>query len=349
MKFTKVGIIGIGAATANIHLPALRKLRDVQLVGGYDRASSANHRGIATYSSIDELLSTGQPDILLIATPPSSHAELVKHGLRAGCHIFCEKPLANNLEEADDIIATARSVNRHVVVNSEFPSMTVHAEAKKGMTHGGFGKLLFVEMRQSFVVTDATEHGWRGLDQQRTFKEFGTHVIDLAKFFFGEQPTYIRARMPKPDASDGPDYLNIIELGFSGDRVAHIILNRLARGQHRYLDITLNGEHSTIETSIGGRLQFTSGLRTSTRRPFVELDVAMGGRSRRYDGDRFVTLGKSPLDLFAQGTAQVFREFIDAINRGTHPPQSIEDARNTLELLYSAYDCAKDGSVRRFD
>ncbi len=348
MQKTKVGIIGLGNATASIHLPALRKIAEVAVIGGYDPSPGATSQGLTAFTSVDDLLATGRPDVVVIATPPSSHAELCRQTLLAGCHVFCEKPLANSLAEADEILSDARRAGRHVVVNSEFPFMAIHAGAKQAMTPDRFGKLLFMEARQAFVVTDATEHGWRGLDRQRTFKEFGTHVIDLAKHFFGERPHSVRARMPKPGAPDGPDYLNIVELGFSEDRVAHIILNRLAKGQHRYLDISLNGEKSTIETSIGGRLALSTGLRASTKRPFVDVDVAMGGRSRLYRGERYDTVGKSPLDLFAQGTAELFRAFLAAIANGTEPPNSLDDARNTLELLYACYDCAEDGSVRHF-
>ena len=113
------------------------------------------------------------------------------------------------------------------------------------------GRLLFVEVHQTFVVTDDTEAGWRGADPQRSFKEFGTHVIDLCKTFFGERPIGMSARMPRPFASGGPDYLNLIRLEFSGDRVAQITLDRLTKGKHRYLDLRLVGEKGTIETSLG--------------------------------------------------------------------------------------------------
>ena len=201
--------------------------------------------------------------------------------------------------------------------------------------------------RQSFVVTGQTEGGWRGEDQQRTFKEFGTHVLDLAKTFFGESPRSIRARMPKPGMAGGPDYLNIVELEFSGDRMAHIILDRLARGRHRYLDITLECEKATIETSIGGRFEASAGLRAGSKRPFVEVDIALGGRARLYEGDRFRTLARAPLDLFADGTAALLRAFLAALATGKTPPNSLTDARETLAMLYACYECAADGSTRK--
>ena len=171
-------------------------------------------------------------------------------------------------------------------------------------------------------------------------------MLDLAKFFFGERPIALRARMPKPNNPDGPDYLNIVELNFSGDRVAHIILDRLSRGHHRYLDITLDGEGATIETSIGGRLELLTGIGAGTRRPFFRPDITMGGRARIYEGERYKTIAKAPLDLFADGTSRLFRAFLDAIASGSLPPNHLEEARHTLAMLYACYECAADGSTR---
>lgn len=346
MTKVRVGIVGLGKAAQLIHLPALRKVAEVEIVGGFDSAPPPGGLGIKQYTSFDDLLLDGRPDILVVATPPSSHAELASRGLKAGCHIFCEKPLTNDLSEADALIQLSAQVGRHVVVNSEFPFMSIHSAAKNAIDGGRYGALQFMQARQTFVVTGQTEDGWRGEDQQRTFKEFGTHVLDLAKYFFGENPRSIRARMPRPGRLGGADYLNIVELEFTGDRMAHIILDRLARGRHRYLDITLECEKATIETSIGGRFEASAGLRAGSKRPFVEIDVALGGRARLYEGDRFRTLARAPIDLFADGTAALFRSFLAALASGRPPPNNLKDARQTLAMLYACYECAADGSTR---
>jgi predicted dehydrogenase len=347
MPITKVAIVGLGDAARKIHLPAIRRLNQVNLVGAYDTAANATLAGVQRYASVDAMLTEAGPDILIIATPPHSHLDLVRQGLANGVHVFCEKPLADSLKEADEMIAFAAAAGREVIVNSEFPFMAIHRAAKKALDDPSFGKLMFVEMRQSFVVTKETEAGWRGAELQRTFKEFGTHVIDLATFFFGEPPQAIRARMPRPAGAGTPDLLNLIELSFSAGRVAHIVLNRHARGPHRYLDIILSGEHSTIETSIGGRLSASAGLRASTRRPFLEVDFALGGRARQYRGERFQTLATSPLDLFAEGTAALLGEVIAKLEAGRKPPNNLASARKTLAAIYGAYESAVDGQPRQ--
>lgn len=342
----KFALVGLGNATRTIHLPALRKLPNVTCVGGYDERTQADVPGVPLFTSLNDMLDQTRPDFLVIATPPQSHFELARRGLMAGCHVFCEKPLTETLNDADELARTAKQQNRHVIVNSEFPWMPIHAAAKRRMSEPGFGKLMFVAMHQTFLVTEETERGWRGEDLNRTFKEFGTHVLDLAKFFFDAKPLSIRARMPKPAGPAAPDHLNIVELAFSGERYAHIILDRLSKGRHRYLDIRLDGAEATIETSIGGRMQTTIGLNARTRRPFMDIDAAMGGQARLYRGEAWEHLATAPLDLFADATARLLADAMGAISRGEPPPCSLADARNTLALLLACYESAKDGLPR---
>lgn len=339
----RVAMVGLGAAAKTIHLPAFRKVDEVEVVGGFDPASSAE--GVRQFATLEELIERGKPDILAIATPPAYHLDIARAALAAGCHVFCEKPLANSLEEADEMRRLAKAANRHIVVNSEFPYMPIHLAAKAEIGSDNFGNLRFLDIRQSFYVSADTEAGWRGRDMQRTFKEFGTHVLDLCKFFFGERPKRMRSKMPRAGDAAGPDYLCIVELEFSGDRHALIVLDRLTRGRHRYLDIRLVGDHSTVETSIGGRLQVAGGLRTSTKRPFIDLDFAMGGNARRYRGENYDTIARAPIDLFADATARLFHAFLDALKSGGTPPNDIDEARHTLALLYGAYEAAKSGET----
>jgi predicted dehydrogenase len=333
----KVAIVGLGKAGRNIHLPALRKLPQLEIIGGYDAAASATDVGIPKFESVDALLAA-KPDLLVVATPPSSHAELTAMGLKAGCHVFGEKPLAETLPQALALADLAKAQGRQVIINSEFPFMPIHWEAKQRMARPGFGRLQFISMHQTFLVTADTEEGWRGVDPRRTLKEFGTHVLDLAKHFFDERPISLRARMPRPAGAGTPDYLNILELEFSGDRFAHIMLDRLSRGRHRYLDIRLDGTEATIETSIGGRLQVKAGIQPKGRKPFVDIDVAMGGRARLYKGDAYEKLATAPIDLFADATARLLERSLPALESGAPAPYSLDEAIHTLRMLLACYE-----------
>jgi D-apiose dehydrogenase len=220
-------IAGLGACARRIHLPAYNSIPALEIVGGRDPLARAEDFSFPIFPSVPEMLEKTKPDILAVVTPPDSHFHITSLGLRAGYHVFCEKPFVNSLKEADGIIALSKDAGRQVVVNNQFRFMRVHRAAKEKIGRPEFGDLLFVSMAQ-------TEAGWRGQDSQRTAKEFGTHALELCRYFFDENPTSISARMPRGGQPKVPDYLDLIQLEFSRDRVAHITLDRLYRGRHRY-------------------------------------------------------------------------------------------------------------------
>lgn len=337
----KIAICGLGSAARQIHMPAYRKLPDVEVVGGYDPTITEGDFSFPLFGSVEEMIEQAAPDLVAIVTPTSTHFELSKLVLLSGCHVFCEKPFMSSLEEAAEIVALAEQVGKSVIVNNQYRFMNIHEAAKNKINTQGFGELLFMSANQTFYISEQTEQGWRGSDPQRTCKEFGIHVLDLARYYFDEDPVSVSARMPKGRHPDGPDYLNLIQLEFSGDRVAHIILDRLSRGPHRYLDIRLDGSEGIVETSFGGKIEFHAGIKGGTRKPYLETDVSMGGRARLYRGEKYKKLASDPLDVFAHATHKLMAAFIEALETGSNPPCSGADNIRTLALVYAAYESSE--------
>ncbi len=340
MKRT-IALAGLGSAARRIHLPAIKAITDLEVVGGFDPAAPSGALPFPRFSSPEEMLEKAHPDILVVATPPDSHAALTRLGLAAGCHIFCEKPFMNSLEEADQVLRLARECKRWIVVNNQFRFMNIYRQAKATTGSSGFGTLLFLSASQTFVTTPDTEAGWRGADRRRTCKDFGTHIFDLCRFFFDEDPASISARMPKAGNPNGPDYLNLLELEFSGDRVAHITLDRLCRGRHNYLDLRLDGSAGCIETHFGGGVEIAVGIRGGTRRPYVKADVSLGGTAVLYHGEKSRKIASEPAAVFAHATSRLLEAFLSALDRGTVPPCNGDDNRRTLALMLAAYESAE--------
>ena len=344
----RIAIAGLGAAARDIHLPAYAGL-PLQVVGGCDPAAPGRAFPFPVFASVEEMLDKTRPDILTVAAPPDQHLELVEQGLAAGCHVLCEKPFMPTLVAADRACALARERGRVVVVNNQYRFMDIHREARRRIGTTEFGDLLFVSVQQSFFTTEATEAGWRGRDPRRTWKEFGTHVVDLCRFFFDEDPVAVTARMPRPGGGGGPDLLDLVQLEFSRDRVAQVVLDRLSRGPHRYLTVRLDGSAGCIETRLGGGIEARAGVRGGTRRPFVGLDVSLGGRARLFHGERFRRIASEPLDVFARATRRLVGAMLEALDRGTIPPSSAEDNRRTLAATLAAYESADRRASVRLD
>jgi D-apiose dehydrogenase len=341
----RVAIAGLGRAAREIHIPALARLDRLQIVGGTDLTPPDARFDFPLFPDLAGMLRTSRPDIVIVATPPDSHYALVREALDAGAHVLCEKPFMPTLEEADTIIALASERSRLVVVNNQYRFMNVHRRAREMIGSTDFGDLQFLSMTQTFRVSEATESGWRGAESRRTGQEFGIHALDLCRYFFGEDPTSIRCRMPRAGRSDGPDFLNLIELEFSRDRVASVTLDRLCRGRHRYLDVRLDGTVGCIETHIGGGIELRLGIKGGTRRPFAKLDVAFGGNADLWQGEVSKRIATDPLDLLANATRNLLSAFIDALDADRTPPCDAADNRRSLALMLAAYESHAAGQA----
>ena len=354
-----VAIIGLGAVTRNIHLPAYAQLKDrVSVVAGCDpdqeaRASIQKSRQLPqVFDSPEEMIEKTRPDVVAICTPPSLHHEQTLTALNYGCHVFCEKPMAESLWQADEMISAAEKAKRLVVINNQFPYMKIHQAAKQRIGRPEFGRLLFLQAWQTFRPTDLTEAGWRGQMQRRLCFEFGVHVFELIRFFFDDTPTRIFAHMPNPRPEIKSDLINILSMEFADGRAACVILNRISKARERYLDMRLDGELASIHTSIGGEVRFEAGIHTKEKRPFLHFHFAQGGKAVLQDGNKSKVIARDGIDPFASATAHHFRTFIGAIENGRVPTGSAADNRNTLAMVLAAYDSAESGraiELSRYD
>ncbi len=343
-------MIGLGAAARRIHLPACRLLQSrVSVVAGCDPDVAAREetqkrwRLPAIFSDPDEMLQKTKPDVVSVCTPPALHRDHSLLALRSGCHVFCEKPLAENLHQADEIIEASEKAGRRVAVNNQFPCMKIYSAAKRLVGSPNFGRLLFLQACQTFRPSEMTEAAWRGQLERRVCFEFGIHVFELIRFFFEVNPVRIFARMPNPAHLAHFDVLNLISVEFSDGRAASVILNRLSKGPERYLDLRLDGEFASIETRIGGEARLAVGLHTAERRPFLDLSWALGGKAVLQVGNRSRVIAREGINPFADATAIHFGNFLDAIQSGAVPPGTAMDNRDTLALVCAAYDSAQSG------
>lgn len=110
MSKVRIGVVGAGLIAQVEHIPNLITLNErFDLIGVADPSPKARkqleHRhSVSTCQSFDELLRL-QPEAVLVAAPDSYHAEFASRALRAGAHVFCEKPLSFSVADIDQLIA----------------------------------------------------------------------------------------------------------------------------------------------------------------------------------------------------------------------------------------------------
>ncbi len=106
-----------------------------------------NHKKPATYGDYRKLLAEQKPDIVLIGSPDHWHALQAIDAIKAGAHVYVQKPISVDVMEGEAMVATARKYNRVVQVGTQRKSTPHLIDAKKNIVDAGLlGKISHVEM-----------------------------------------------------------------------------------------------------------------------------------------------------------------------------------------------------------
>lgn len=119
VNFAIVGYGGMGSYHARTLIPT--QAERLNITGVYDidgaRLEAAKSEGFETYDNFEAILNDEVVEGILIATPNDSHKELAITAMRAGKHVLCEKPVAMNVEELDEILAVAKETGKTFMVH----------------------------------------------------------------------------------------------------------------------------------------------------------------------------------------------------------------------------------------
>ncbi len=123
----KAGIIGCGKI-ADAHAQQIQRIADCRIVGVCDREPLMAEQLYERFpidhwfTDVSEMLERAQPDVVHITTPPESHFDLARLCLKAGCHVYVEKPFTVCASEAEQLIELAESRGRKITVghNDQF-------------------------------------------------------------------------------------------------------------------------------------------------------------------------------------------------------------------------------------
>jgi len=104
------------------HARAYHKMPEFEIVGLVSRGESSRGAlsrelgGLPEFADYAEALKATRPDVVSVNTYPDTHARYVRAALDAGCHVFCEKPLAETVAEAQSLVDAARASRRKLVI-----------------------------------------------------------------------------------------------------------------------------------------------------------------------------------------------------------------------------------------
>lgn len=346
----RVGLCGLGWAARSFHFPALRLVRRVEVVGGFDssaeqRASWQRETGTRAFESLDELVATARPDVVVIGTPPDSHAELCLAALAHGAHVFCEKPFVSTVAEADRVLDAASAAGRQVAVNHEFREIPIFKAVKEQIDGGEFGRIVFSQIWQLMDLAPWDEPvSWRAAMPNRTLFEGGVHLVDLLVHLEGTLPSAVYARHSSGVRRDqNADAIHLVTLEFPDGRLAQLTIDRLCPSGTRYVEIRVDCERASLRASHGGRALIQIGKKRAEKTG-IRVDYGSGGLAWAEQGLRRRPLARNPRHAAMRATGALLDKMVSAVEEGREPPSSGREARDVLTVIEAAYRSARDGT-----
>ena len=178
----RIGIVGCGNVMDSAYMPLLEKFRHqgvVQIIGAShtsrDRCQSILDRwSIPRYfPDYQSLCRTPDIDLVLVLTSMNLHGAIALEALRAGKHVFVEKPMAVSLEEAGQLVAESRN-SAGYLLSAPFVTLSPTFQIIRDRVHSGdIGKVCLARGR----------YGWAGPDWSEWFyKSGGGPIFDLAVY-----------------------------------------------------------------------------------------------------------------------------------------------------------------------
>lgn len=154
---------------APIELAAVAEVYSVQRDKVADYIEKENGKRPTTYVDYREMLEKEDLDAVCVGTPDHWHAKQVIDSMKAGCHVFCEKPMTKTVEEALDVVKVWEETGKVMQVGVQSTSLPVWKTVQQLLQAGKLGKVL---MYQTEYFRNSNMGQWRyyQLEEQMTPK-----------------------------------------------------------------------------------------------------------------------------------------------------------------------------------
>ncbi len=192
-KIINVGIIGFGLSGRVFHAPIIKNLLGYNLKKIFTRNKEAKKTANELYNEtevvedLEEIFNDTEIDLVVVATPNTSHLELTKKALLSGKHVVVEKPFTITSQDADVLIAISKEQNKKLTVYQNRRLDSDFLTVKRIIEEGLLGNLVEYEAHFDRFKNTLKKNAWREEDLPGSgmLYDLGSHLIDQALILFG--------------------------------------------------------------------------------------------------------------------------------------------------------------------
>lgn len=319
MTKIRVGIIGAGYI-AGVHAGVLARDERVQLSAVHDIATRAAEQlagahNAAVVESPHELFE--QTDAVFITTPNTQHVSLTIAAIESGKHVFCEKPMATNIDDAQLVFEKAGRAKGVFQVGHNRRFAPVYATLKRMLAETHEPHSAHVKMNRGELLKPE----WTG-DPSVTggfLYETPIHMFDMMRFLFGEVAS-LHAAGSTHEYKEVDDFSVLLK--FESGVHATLATAADASWLFPFERVEVFCHHATIVTREMESLTCSSNLKGH----YTEQTMQHLVREEKW------------------GYAQEDRAFVDAIANGSPAPVTALDGLMSVEIVNAVYESVKAGA-----
>lgn len=316
----KIGVLGAGHL-GKIHLRLLNQSSKYELTGFYDPSKENTEKvleefGYHSFDSIEALIES--VDVVDIVTPTLSHYDCAMRAIKAGKHIFLEKPISNTIEEAEHIIRLAKEYN----VKGQVGHVERFNPAFKAVKNK-INNPMFIETHR------LAEFNPRGTDVPVVL-DLMIHDIDAILSVVQSKVKDIHATGTAV-ISDSPDIANA-RIEFENGCVANITSSRISMKNMRKARFFQKDAYISVDYL--DKICEVVKMKDAPEVPGdfdLILQNAEGVKKQIYFDNPKVDSNNAILEEL--------ETFADAINNNTTPIVTLEDGTEALRIAYRIIDC----------
>jgi predicted dehydrogenase len=271
--------------------------------------------GIETATNYDEVIARTDIDIVVIATPVSTHHEIAKKALLAGKHCFIEKPMTASVAEAEDLIETAEQKGLKLFVDHTFIYTGAVRKMKEIITSGRLGEIYYFDSVRINL----------GLFQHdvNVIWDLAPHDLSIMDYLLEQKALSVSAT-GTCHVGNGLEDIAYITLEFANNLIAHFHVNWLAPMKIR--KTLIGGTKSMIvydDTEASEKVKiYDKGIDVTTREGVYDTLV-------QYRTGDMLSPKLNQEEALAVGT----RHFIDCILNDTQPLTDGNAGLNVVRIL----------------
>lgn len=343
------------AGALDIHPGRGRKFA-VQKGIGKDRAYGNWREMLARESSLEP---DQRLDLVTVATPNATHHRIAKGFMDEGFDVLCEKPLTTTLEQAEDLLKTARRKERILAVNYGYSGYPMVRQARAMVRDGDLGRIRVVVAEFAHGShADASDADnprvrWRYDPAQAgvssVLGDTGLHALHMACFVTGQGVARVSADFASTVADRVLEDDAMLMLRFSGGAVGRLWTSAVAVGQQHGLNLRVFGELGGLRWAQEQPNQLHWTPLGEPSRVLERGDIRLSEEAVRASR---ITVGHA--EGMVEAFANIYSDLAETIRarRESRPPHPAagwyptgQDGLSTLAVVHAAARSARDGGA----